>query len=77
MSEYAGGVNAWNAYPTNPDQDFILSTYLPSDYNLTQDSENVYAVWSPHAAVPEAATIALMGLGLVAMGFTRRKCNKI
>ena len=33
----------------------------------------VYARWSPSTSVPEPATIALMGLGLAGVGFTRRR----
>ncbi len=47
-------------------------TGLYTDYDL-RNSLFTYAVWSPAVPVPAPAPIALIALGLLGIGFTRRK----
>jgi hypothetical protein len=48
------------------------SLFLPSDPDLTNTYEDVWAVWSP-SGVPEPASWAMMLAGLASIGFVMRR----
>ena len=55
------------------DNDAAVIGRLMSDSSGTFGATSVYAIWSPVTSVPEPAGIALFGIGLLGMMFTRRR----